>query len=93
MSRLLFRKMGTEKPTGEHPDKLANGVNGHSGNGTTMERSNSVQHFDGKGKDVIPLYRYGAVSVQHGPFQRVAPETLAHIRIRYCGQTSDALLG
>ena len=60
--------MGTEKPTGEHPDKLANGVNGHSGNGTKMERSNSVQHFDGKGKDVIPLYRYGATPVQHGSF-------------------------
>ena len=50
--------MGTEKPTADYDDKLANGVNGHSGNGTTMERSNSVQHFDGKGKDVIPLYRY-----------------------------------
>ena len=64
--------MGTEKPTGVHPDKLANGVNGHSGNGTNMERSNSVQHFDGKGKDVIPLYRCGIFVCSLGPSDAVS---------------------
>ncbi len=86
LSPTHVRKMGTEKPTGEHPDKLANGVNGHSGNGTTMERSNSVQHFDGKGKDVIPLYRYGAIPVQRGSFAGPTSEfhlkPSPHIRIR-----------
>ena len=48
--------MGTEEPTGGRTAKAANGLNGQSTNGS-MDRSNSCQHFDGKGKDVIPLYR------------------------------------
>ena len=51
-------KMGIDDNNGEGLGKAANGMNGGPVKGDNLERSNSAVHHDGKGKDVIPLYRY-----------------------------------
>jgi len=51
-------KMGVDETNGDDPGKAANGMNGGSVKGDNLKRSNSAVHHDGKGKDVIPLYRY-----------------------------------
>ncbi len=51
-------RMDTKQSNGTHDAKVGNGYGDDSAhNGDKLTRVDSVQHFDGNGKDVIPLYR------------------------------------
>lgn len=50
--------MDTKQSNGTQNAKVGNGYGDDSAhNGDKLARVDSVQHFDGNGKDVIPLYR------------------------------------
>ena len=54
--------MGTDQPNGVHSDETHanNGKTGYDSPLKGVDSENHIPHYNGKGKDVIALYRWAA---------------------------------